>query len=48
MQTLIWEVEKDRNKQKKANEHQKQLIEMQINEIQKIEFELQEQVGSYF
>ena len=48
MQTLIEEVEIDRNKEKEVNEHQKQLIEIQINEMHKIEFELQEQVGSYF
>ena len=44
MQTLIWEVEKNRNKQKKANEHQKQLIEMQKQGLEKLDLELKEKV----
>ena len=44
MQTLIWEVEIDRNKQKEAIEHQKQLIEMQKKALEKLEFELKEKV----
>ena len=48
MQTRVSEVENDLYIQNEANMNQKQLIEIKINEIQKIEFELQEQVGSYF